>query len=257
MEPEILDKLIEHISKLKFIFPIILKNKTIKKLIAARLTNYFYNKILLDFCRLHSKNYVIRNDLELITIFNNSPFKGFISNYFFNDAYKPTSLNIAVALNIASATYANQQNNINNLIDLSKLLADEINSSLQNDIKLSILTKISNKDLKLDIINKNIISNVYQSNQQLFDEYFKCYSDNNLNSYIDIWYPQQGTSIVDWNQNNANRIFLNLSEIRMGFFIFGCGYKKNNGTFLSVARRKGDFEYFNEDIENSEIVWLN
>jgi len=188
-------------------------------------------------------------------------FRGIINSLFQPGDYHFSTMDIAVAINIATDHYCDNEFNklSHEIIDFSYHLSREIKESIiKNKVMRDGLIDYG-KNISLINVNsdRTAIEYLFKNKRDLFKHYFSTFNNTNFNHRIKIWHQSNNNTWVDWGEKNSMCININPYKIREGFFLLGFDYfDVSNNENLHFASNKDGYEYFNEHLENSSYVWM-
>lgn len=188
-------------------------------------------------------------------------FRGLINSLFQPGDYHFSTMDVAVAINIATGHYCdNEFNNFSHeIIDFSYHVSHEIKESIiKNKIMRDGLVDYG-KDISLMDTNsdRTAIECLFRNKKDLFQYYFSTFNNPSYNHSIQIWHQGNDNTWIDWDENNSICININPYKIREGFFLIGFDYRDiTNNERLHVASNKDGYEYFNKCPQNSSRVWM-
>lgn len=224
------------------------------------LSHYLYQKsILRILTSVNDKK--LRGWYRPLDLIDAREFRGIINSLFQPGDYHFSTMDIAVAINIATGHYCDNEFNkfSHEIIDFSYHFSREIKESIiKNKVMRDGLIDYG-KSISLIEVNseRTEIENLFKSKKGLFKHYFSTFNNTNFNHSIRIWHQSNDNSWVDWNEKNSICININPYKIREGFFLVGFDYFDiTNSEGLSIASNKDGYEYFNKHLENSSCVWM-
>jgi hypothetical protein len=227
--------------------------------IRNRIIGIFWNKTVFPICEIIQNSSDISQYISLKQALNEYPARALINSIFYDNERRFTNLDVAVALYISMHAYINP-----NLVDkekvvavsaiFTKLLIENLRSSklYKNELKRI------DKDRKLfDYkIHRDIVKETLFNNKKLFTHHFKSYEEQSFPDFLRVWHPKKGQSWIDWNMNDSIRVHIDSTKVPEGFFLVGFDYSNRNNNFLKIAVRKNGYEYFNREVKNGKIVWI-
>lgn len=224
------------------------------------LSHYLYQKsILRILTSVNDKK--LRGWYRPLDLIDAREFRGIINSLFQPGDYHFSTMDIAVAINIATGHYCDNEFNkfSHEIIDFSYHFSREIKESIiKNKVMRDGLIDYG-KSISLIEVNseRTEIENLFKSKKGLFKHYFSTFNNTNFNHSIRIWHQSNDNSWGDWNEKNSICININPYKIREGFFLVGFDYFDiTNSEGLSIASNKDGYEYFNKNLENSSCVWM-
>ncbi|HBE9078990.1 hypothetical protein [Serratia fonticola] len=188
-------------------------------------------------------------------------FRGMINSLFQPGDYHFSTMDIAVAINIATGHYCDNEFNklSHEIIDFSYHLSREIKESIikskvMRDGLIDYGKNISLMDTNSD---RAAIEYLFKNKKDLFLHYFSTFNNTSYNHRVQIWHQGNDNTWIDWAEKNSIYININPYKIREGFFLVGFDYRDiTNNKSLHVASNKDGYEYFNKCLKNSSYVWM-
>lgn len=225
-----------------------------------RFSHYLYQKCVVEILtRVNDKK--LRKNYSPCDLIDAREFRGMINSLFKPDDYYFSTMDVAVAIIIATGHYCdNEFNKISNeIIDFSYHICGELKESI---IQSKIMRDgLADYDKDISLINTNStrteIECLFKNKKELFQHYFSTFNDSYFNHSIQVWHQGNKNTWIDWGEENSIRININPYKIREGFFLRGFDYYDiANSERLHIASNKDGYEYFNKNLENSLCVWL-
>lgn len=225
-----------------------------------KLSYYLYQKSIVGILTsVNDKK--LRGWYRPLDLINAREFRGIINSLFQSGDYHFSTMDIAVAINIATGHYCDNEFNkfSHEIIDFSYHFSREIKESIiKNKVMKDGLIDYG-KNISLVDVNseRTAIEYVFKNKRDLFKHYFSTFNNTNFNHSIKIWHQSNDNAWVDWDERNSICININPYKIREGFFLVGFDYFDiTNNESLYVARNKDGYEYFNKYLKNSSCVWI-
>lgn len=225
-----------------------------------KLSHYLYQKSIIDILTsVNDKK--LRECYRPLDLINAREFRGIINSLFQPGDYHFSTIDIAVAINIAIAHYCDNEFNKHSheIIDLSYHLSREIKESInKSKIMRDGLIDYGKNISQIDVNPERIkIEYLFKNKKDLFKHYFSTFNNTNFNHSIRIWHQSNDNAWVDWAEKNSICININPYKIREGFFLVGFDYfDVTNNESLHIASNKDGYEYFNKQLKNSSYVWM-
>lgn len=130
------------------------------------------------------------------------------------------------------------------------------------------MNKIDYLEFKRNL-NVDRIVEIVNNREKLYREYFMLYNDIYANDLIRVYYPKNGESWINWNNQYSIDVRINLSKgTELGFCRVGCSYSRvaddESENFLKAVyiNEEGDreilrFENCNlADADGKKILWV-
>lgn len=221
--------------------------------------NIYQKKIIKTLKKINNKK--IRGWYSPCNLINEREFRGVISSLFQPDDYYFSAMDIAVAINISTGHYCDNEFNkfSHEIIDIAYHISNEIKESIiKSKIMMDDLADYGKDIILMDINSeRKAIESLFKNKKNLFQHYFSTFNNSNYNHSIQIWHQSNDNTWIDWDKNNSISININPYKIREGFFLVGFDYLDiTNDERLHVASHKDGYEYFNENLGNSSLIWV-
>ncbi|WP_261136749.1 hypothetical protein [Serratia quinivorans] len=225
-----------------------------------KLSYYLYQKSIIGILTsVNDKK--LRGWYRPLDLIDSREFRGIINSLFQPGDYHFSTMDIAVAINIATGHYCDNEFNkfSHEIIDFSYHFLREIKESIIKSKVMKDGLIDYGKNISLVDVNseRTAIEYVFKNKKYLFKHYFSTFNNTNFNHSIKIWHQSNDNAWVDWTERNSICININPYKIREGFFLVGFDYFDiTNNESLHVASNKDGYEYFNKHLKNSSYVWI-
>ena len=225
-----------------------------------KISHYLYQKsIVRILTNVNDKR--LRESYRPLDLIDAREFRGVINSLFQPGDYHFSTMDVAVAINVATGHYSgNEFNKLSHeIIDFSYHLSREIKESIIKSKLMRDGLADYGKNIALVDVNseREKIEFLFKDKKSLFKHYFSTFNDANFNHSIKIWHQSNDNSWVDWNEKNSICIKINPYKIREGFFLVGFDYFDiTNSESLYVASNENGYEYFNKYVDNGLYVWM-
>lgn len=149
-------------------------------------------------------------------------FRGMINSLFRPSGYHFSTMDIAVAINIATSHFCDNEFNkySHEIIDFSYRILSEIKESIiKSKVMQDCLVGYGNNVELIDAASeRTTIESLFINKKNLFQHYFSTFNDAKYNHSIQIWHQGNDNTWIDWIEENSICININPYKIREGFF---------------------------------------
>jgi len=192
-----------------------------------KLSHYLYQKNIIGILTsVNDKK--LRERYRPLDLIDAREFRGIINSLFQPGDYHFSTMDIAVAINIATAHYCDNEFNKHSheIIDFSYHLSREIKESIiKSKVMRDGLIDYGKNTSLIDVNSeRTAIEDLFKNKKDLFKHYFSTFNNTNFNHSIRIWHQSNDNTWVDWSEKNSISININPYKIREGLFLVGFDY---------------------------------
>lgn len=229
-------------------------------ILKRKLVHYLYEKGVMEIL-MNVNEEKLRGWYQPRNLMNSREFRGMINSLLQPGDYHYSTLDIAVAINIATSHFCDNSYNrySHELIDFSYHITSEIKDVIIKNKIINDGVRGYGKNVDLIDINseRNKIELLFKNKKELFRHYFSTFNDTRYNHTIKIWHQGNDNVWIDWDEYNSINVNINPYKIREGFFLIGFDYHDvTKNERLHVASNKDGHEFFNKYFDRDSCVWM-